>query len=198
MVRELRPEGVLEDAVGLVEPGLYVSQLEPEDRLDVRVGPLGRRAFIGPGILVHEGGAGLDRLDGIEDGGKIVVLDLDKGERLFRDVRIERSHHRDLLADESDTITGQERHVEHAPSHQDVREIPGSQHREDTGKRPRLGRVDAEDPRMRQRTSKRFAPDEPGERDVRGIPRHTADLLDAVEPPDGLANDPVCHARACG
>ena len=159
------------------------------------MGPLGRRAFIGPGILVHERGAGLERLDGIEDGREILVLDLDERERFFREVGVERRDHRNPLADESDAITGQERHVEHAPPHQDVRKIPGREHREDAGKRSGPGRVETQDPRVRQRASKRFAPDEPGERHVRGIPRRTADLLDAVEPSDGLANDPVCHAR---
>ncbi len=196
MVRELRAEGVLEDAVGLAEPGLHVSQLEPQNRLNVGVRPLLRRAFIGAGILVHEGGAGLERVHWIEDGGEILVLDLDECLRLFRDVRIERGHHRDLFADEADTITGQQWHVEHAASHQDVREIRGREHREDAGKRPGLGRVDLQDLRVRQRASKRFAPDEPGERHVRGIPRRTADLLGAVEPSDALSNDPVCHAGA--
>ena len=162
MVRELRPEGVLEDVVGLAEPGLHVSQLEPENRLDVRVGPLGRRAFIGPGILVHERGAGLERLDGIEDGREILVLDLDERERFFREVGVERRDHRNPLADESDAITGQERHVEHAPSDQNVRKIPGREHGQDAGEGLGFGRVDPENPRVRQRAPEGLPPNQPG------------------------------------
>ena len=41
LVVELRAEGVLEDPVGLPEPGLHVAELEAQHGLDVRVGPLG-------------------------------------------------------------------------------------------------------------------------------------------------------------
>ena len=67
--------------------------------------------------------AGLDRLERIEDGRKILVLDVDEGQRLVRDVRIDGGDHGDLLADESHAIARQHRHVEHAAADQDIRKI---------------------------------------------------------------------------
>ena len=46
LVVELGAEGVLQDPIGLAEPGLHVSQLEAKHGLDVRVGPLGGGALV--------------------------------------------------------------------------------------------------------------------------------------------------------
>ena len=166
---KLGAEGVLEDPVGLAEASVHVAQREAEDRLHVRVRPLGRRALVGAGVLVHEGGAGLDRRDGIDDGRQILVLHVDEGERLFRDVGIERRGHRDLLADEAHAVARQHRHVEHAPPHQHVRKVPRGEDGQDAGHGPGLRRVDADDPRVGQRAAQGLAPDEPGQGHVGGV-----------------------------
>jgi len=46
LVGELRPERVLESPGSFSKTDFDVAELEAEDRLDVRVGPLGRRAFL--------------------------------------------------------------------------------------------------------------------------------------------------------
>ncbi len=199
LVVELRTEGVLEDPVGRSEPGLHVSQLEPQDRLDVRVRSLGRGSVVRPGVLVQDRRAVLDRLDRIEDGGEILVLDVDERQSFFRDIGVEGGDHRDPLADESDAVTRQERHVEHAPSDQNVRKIPGREHGQDAGEDLGLGRVDPENPRVRQRAPEGFPPDQRGERHVSRIASLAADLLDAVKPSDRLSYDAVSHhhLRSC-
>ena len=78
LVRELRAEGVLEDAIGLAEPGLDVAQLETQHGLDVRVGPLGRRAFVRAGVLVHDGRATIERLGEVDGGRQVLVLHVDR------------------------------------------------------------------------------------------------------------------------
>src|SRR3989475_7520456 len=190
---ELRTEGVLEDPVGRSEPGLHVTQLEPEHRLDVRVRSLGRGSVVGPGVLVQDRRAVLDGLDRIEDGRDILVLDVDQRQSFFRAVGVEGADYGAHRADESDALTRQERHVEHAPSDQNVRKIPGREHGQDAGEGLGLGRVDPEDPRVRQRAPEGFPPDQPGERHVSRIASLAADLLDAVEPSDRLPYDAVSH-----
>ena len=196
---ELRTEGVLEDPVGRSEPSLHVSQLEPQHRLDVRVRSLGRGSVVRPGVLVQDRRAVLDGLDRIEDSGEILVLDVDERQSFFREVGIEGSDHRDPLADESDAVTRQERHVEHAPSDQDVRKIPGREHGQDAGEGLGLGGVDPEDPRVGQRAPEGFPPDQPGKHHVSRIASLAADLLDAVEPSDRFSYDAVSHhhLRSC-
>ena len=137
--------------------------------------------------------AGLDRFDRIEHGGQVLVLDLDERQRLFRDVRIERGHHGDLLADEAHAIAREQRHVEHAAPDEEVRHVRGREDREHAGQRASLHGVDADDARVRERAAQGFAPDHPGQRHVRGIPRRARDLVGAVEPPDPLSDDP--HAQ---
>jgi hypothetical protein len=196
VMRQLRPEGVLENAVRLAEPGFHVAQREAQDRLHVRVRSLGRRALVGPRVLVDEGGARLDRGGGIDDRRQILVLHVDEGERLFRDVGVKGGDHRDLLADEAHAVAGQHGHVEHAPPHQNVREVLRREDGQDAGERLGLGRVDADDARVGQRAAEGLSPDEPGQGHVGGVAGGAADLLESVEPGDGLADDLVCHRRS--
>ena len=98
---------------------------------------------------MHDRRAGDDRLFRVDDGREIFVLDVDERRRFFSDVRIGRRDHRDLLAGESHTVPRQKRHVEHPPSHQNVREVPGGENREDPSVGARPGGVDPDDTRMR-------------------------------------------------
>src|SRR6266508_2957370 len=80
-----------------------------------------------------------------------------------------------------------------APLNKKVRKIQGREHGQDAGEDLGLGRVDPENPRVRQLAPEVLPPDQPGERHVSRIASLAADLLDAVEPSDRLSYDAVSH-----
>ena len=123
LVRELRAEGVLEDAIGLAEPGLDVAELEAEHGLDVRWGRSAGAPSYAPGFSCTTGAPLSSASAGSMTAGRSSYSTSMSASRLLRDVRIGRGDDRDLLADEAHAIAGEQRHVEHPPPDEHVRQV---------------------------------------------------------------------------
>ena len=159
----LRAEGVLGDALRRREARREVAARPAVEGAEVgQIGPfrVDERAGVGRRIVVDDGRAGSDRLLHVEDGGEFLVFDLDEVERLLRRSRGVGGHGCDPLADEPHLLIGQHREVFQRPADQAGVVAPGDD-RMHAGHRPRPGRVDAHDPRVRIRAAQYLAPEQP-------------------------------------
>ena len=181
LVLAQRAEGMLEDVGRPVEGRLNLLGARPEDRVRHAVRIVGHhllRGGPGPHVarIVDQRRAGPRRLDRVEDGRELVVLDLDQPERLLGRLAVLGRHRGHLLADEADLVAGQDGHVAHRAADAVRRQVPARQHRVHARQRAGAAGVDRHDPRVRQR-----APQDPGPQharadDVGGVLRGHARL----------------------
>ena len=112
----LRDERVLEHAVRARERGLDVAVRPASVGAEVGQGRALRvheRARVLRGVVVDERSVRRERLGDVEDGGQLLVLDLDERERLVRRVRRLRGDGGDALADEAHLVDGEDGQVAH-------------------------------------------------------------------------------------
>jgi hypothetical protein len=140
----LRPEGLLDDEIGLRQARLQVA---------ATVGP----GMAGPDIagVVDRRCAVAGRFLGVGDEGQLLVLDIDQAHRLGGVRQVQRHDRGDLVADESQGGV-EEAGVAAVPG--EILYVVGGQHQPDSGKRPRPAGVDALDPGVRHRAAQDLHP----------------------------------------
>ncbi len=201
----LRVIRALNDAVRLGEPSLEVAAVAGARGVDV-----GRRlqrqqasegsgswrlgnAGVGVEVGVNNRRVGLHRFVEVEDGRHLFVLDVDEVDRSLRGVLVDRRHRCDALTGEPDAVAGQDRHVLEVAAVEPVADVSPGDHGEDTRQRLGRRRVDADDAGVGVRAVEQLAPQHIIERQVGRIDRQAGDLLDAVDPGDGLSENLVRH-----
>ena len=178
-------EGVLEDLVGLRKPFLDVAVPKPRPAHDVPRPALhieGRGVLAG--ILVNEGRVGLHRLDGIEDGGQLLVFHLDEGEGLLGDVGVRGGHGRDLVAQVADFLRIEQPLIEDGDPVVDIRRVLGRNDRLDARQFLGLSCVEVEDAGVGVAAPEDPAAKRPGQVDIRRVLSAPRRLGRAVDPRD--------------
>ena len=134
-----------------------------------------------PQLLVNQGRAVPRSLRGGEDRRQLLVVHVDKGQRLQRPFLIRRRSRGHGLADVAHLVHGEDLLVLDGVAVAPLRHVPRRDHG-DPRERPGLLHVDGPDPRMRQRAAQDLAPQHP--------------RLGHVRPVDGLPRDHLGTVRA--
>ncbi len=150
----------------------------PERRLDVAVAHGHVSRNVGRNIAVHARRAGRDRVARIAHRRKHFVIHLHRRSRIFRQITAVGDNNRNCLPDVADLLARQrklrarrlDRRVRHQhgdlPVRHARRQIVGDEHRMHARHRPRGGRVDRADARMRVRRSHETGVQRSRQRDV--------------------------------
>ncbi len=131
----LRPEAAFEDAIRLGKPLLDVALLNQLVTVDVRA----RR--------VHAGRFELQRFERIEHRRKLLVLNLDRRDRVRRDLLRHGGDRRDAVAGVEDMLISEHRLILQRRTERVARDVLAGDDRHDAWHRFGFLRVDADDPR---------------------------------------------------
>ena len=190
-------EAVGNDPVGVLERGVDVAAAGDGVGVgDVRIERTG----------VGQRRAGFHRLFGVGHGGQRIVVDVDRVDRIARDVRIGRDHDRHGVADEVDAVARQDGVLGRleignrgGARHQAARsvDVGAGQDGDDARDRARGGDVDASDARVRVRAAQDGRMEHPGQAQVVDVGRQPLDqarILDPLHRPADVRCQCFSHA----
>ncbi len=107
---------------------------------------------------MEQGSAFPHGFKGVEDGGKLLVLDDDEVESFLGDVEVLGGYSGHTLADEADVVFSQHRDVEDAPTVPDAAHVASGEDGVDPGHSGSLGGVDAGDACVGQGAAEGLSP----------------------------------------
>jgi hypothetical protein len=142
---------------------------------------------------VQDRRVGGHRLDGVEDGGQLLVVDLDEVERLLRGVLVDGGDGGDALADEADAAAGEDGHVAQEGAVDSAVDVLAGDDRVDAGEGRGGGGVDAADESVGVGAVEHLAPEDAGQGEVGGVDGAPGDLVGALDARRRLADDLVDH-----
>ncbi len=179
-----------DDEVGVGETAADVTARDDE-RVDDKVARV---------RLMNERRPGAQRFFHRENGRQCLVLDFDEVERLFRDLLADGSDRGDAIAPVADfviedvLVLGHRRGARMGRSVvEDARHVVVREHRLHAGKRKRLRRIDAPDPRVSDGAALDLGVQHARQRDVAGIPRLAGHLAQGVDALDAVTDDREVH-----
>ena len=172
----------LDDDLGLRHPGLGVALHDRRVAEDVPVAPEVLVALVGLPVRVDQrrvvGERGLD----VAHGRQRLVLHLDRRGRLGGDLRRQRGDGGDDVALEAHVVPREQQAVLDEVAVQHVGDVLVGEDGEHARQRPRAGRVDREDPRVRVVGVAELRVELPGQAQVGRVPAGAGDLLLPVRP----------------
>ncbi len=173
-------EQILAHQVGPREARLHVAELEVNEFVEVAA----------VAVIVDAGLGVGDGVLGVGDGAQRLVLDGNEVERRGCDVFVDGRHGRHRIADESDLVRRERVLVlAHREDTEGDGEVLPRQHGFHAREARRLGRVDAQDLRVRMRAAQQFGVEHPGEKQVVGEDGGARDLGGRVDLAERLADD---------
>ena len=182
MVERGAAEDILVDDVRLAEADLHVAfahaHVVDPVRAVLEAQTSRGRLFVAADLLVDERRAGLQRVDRIEDGRQLLILDVDELGRLRGGVRCIGDHRGDDVAHVAGLIDRDDGLILEGGAvigEEVVRQILAGEHEDDARHGERAGAVDADDASVGVRAADASSVRHPGELDierVRDFPHH--------------------------
>ncbi len=169
LVHAPRGEAVLEDAIGLLEPPLDVTDDDAGAIADVALAMQDRQRRVAGPALVHERRAGRQRRRHIGHRGQRLAHHVDRGQRRGDGVQRHGGDGGQRLAGEADAVAREHFLVLHAAAVPHVGRIGGGDDRAHAGQPSRAARIDAQQASVRLPAAQHAAVQHAGQREVGGV-----------------------------